>query len=181
MNGAKSILKGSLPLLLFIMLMQAGGLWIGIKSLQALRIVQQEIRAELNPHNAVKFTLSKKQFEKYALDEGKELCIEGNMFDVISIELKDDSVQVSALEDQIEARLIALLILTSKSTEKKPSSDAYMMALMHLQFIQPSVAGFELVAILPRNNSVFIGAMISWNSYLLRDLEQPPENKSNIV
>lgn len=181
MNGAKSILKGSVPLLLFIMLMQAGGLWIGIKSLQALRIVQQEIRAELNPHNAVKFSLSKKQFEKYALDEGKELCIEGNMFDVISIEFKDDSVQVSALEDQIEARLIALLIRASTSTENKPSSDAYMMALMHLQFVQPSIAGFELMAIFPRNNSVFNGAMSSWNSYLMRDLEQPPENKSNIV
>jgi len=181
MNGAKSILKGSMPLLLFIILMQAGGLWIGIKLLQALRIVQQEIRAKSNPENAVSFTISKAQFQACAMDDGKELKRDGNMFDVISIEFKADSVLVSALEDQIEARLIALLNHTSTSTDKNASSDAYMMALMHLQFIPPANVAFEFMCIPPRDTSEFIGVTIPWDSDVLRDLEQPPESKRNIV
>ena len=35
--------------LLALMVLQTGGLWMGIKSLQVMRVLQQEIRVKSNP------------------------------------------------------------------------------------------------------------------------------------
>ena len=173
-------LKFLLPLLL-LLLLQSGGLWLGIKSLQIIHVVQHEIRTKSNHANAVKFTLSTADFGKYSLDNDKELNIEGRMFDVISIETKGNSVIVTALEDAFEERLMALLINTSKSSGNKDSGDAYLLALMHLQFILTADKKFEFLYLIPKNNSTFSDVKISWNANWRHDIEQPPENKRNII
>jgi len=172
----------NLPLLglLALVFLQTGGLWMGIKSLQALRVWQQEIRIQSNPSNTIHFILSRNEFDLYSIDDGKELKINGNMFDVVSIEIKDDSVLVTALEDYFEARLIAVLIETAHSKAKNPSKDAFLLALMHLQFLSPEENEIHFNADIPKINSDFRDINKHWNSTWHADLEQPPENKRNI-
>jgi len=180
MKAYRLHLKFLLPLLL-LLLLQSGGLWLGIKSLQIIHVVQQEIRTKSNPTNVVRFILSHKDYEHYAIDKGKELNIEGRLFDVVSTKMKCDSVEVTALEDAFEKRLIALLINTSKSSSNKDSGDAYLLALMHLQFILTADKKFEFLYLIPKNNSTFSDVKISWNANWRHDIEQPPENKRNII
>jgi hypothetical protein len=180
MKAYRLHLKFLLPLLL-LLLLQSGGLWLGIKSLQLLHVVQQEIRTKSNPANTVALTLSKSDFEKYALDNNNELNIEGQMFDVISVETTCDSVSIIALKDAFEERLMALLISTSKSTDQKGSADAFLLALMHLQFISPSASKFEFISRIPKNKSTFSDVKILWDSKWELVLEQPPENKRNLM
>ena len=180
MKAYRLHLKFLLPLLL-LLLLQSGGLWLGIKSLQIIHVVQQEIRTKSNPTNVVRFTLSHKDYEHYAIDKGKELNIEGRLFDVVSTKMKCDSVEVTALEDAFEKRLIALLINTSKSSSNKDSGDAYLLALMHLQFILPMKKEFKFISLIQKKNSAFREVIMAWKSNWQLDLEQPPDNKRNIL
>jgi hypothetical protein len=164
--------------LLALMVLQTGGLWMGIKSLQVLRVLQQEIRVKSNPSNAVQFTLSKKEFESYSIDDGNELKIKGNMFDVVSIDSKEDSVIISAIEDHFEAHLIAILIQSAESNDKNPPRDAYLLALMHLQFIPPVDSTLELWQNVSLEQNGLIEFKEACHSAFLQRPEQPPENKS---
>lgn len=163
--------------LLLVLLLQAGGLWIGIKSLQAFRIVQQEIRITSNPDNAVSFTISKARFEACALDDGKELSLDGNMFDVISIADHGDSLHVTALEDRFEARLIAWLMHSSRTNEKNAQGDAYLFALMHLNFVLADEYGVRVHKFNsePACHAEFIQPF--WDDCTLGCAEHPPESK----
>jgi hypothetical protein len=164
--------------LLSLVFLQTGGLWMGIKSLQALRLVQQEYRIQSNPSNAIQFGLSREAFDLYSIEGGKELEINGKMFDVVSIEFNDDSVRVLVLEDHFESRLIAVLIKTAHSNSKNPSQDAYLLALMHLQFIPPMDSSFELEPSVTSNNCRFKDLKQTIYSAFLQRPAQPPENKS---
>lgn len=161
-----------------LVFLQTGGLWMGIKSLQALRVLQQEIRIQANPSNVVQFSLSQSEFDFYSIDDGNELKINGDMFDVVSIEIENDSVLVTALEDYFEARLIAVLIETAHSNEKNPSKDAYLLTLMHLQFIPPINSSFELEPSVTGNNCRFKDLKQTIYSAFLQRPAQPPETKS---
>jgi hypothetical protein len=163
--------------MLLVLLLQVGGLWMGIKSLQAFRIVQQELRTQSNPDNAVSFTISKARFEACALDDGKELSLDGSMFDVISVTEQGDSVHITALEDHLEARLIAWLMHSSQPNDKNAQGDAYLFALMHLNFVladQNSIRVHTFISE-PACNVDFIHPY--WDDCALGCAEQPPESK----
>lgn len=164
-------------ILLLVLLLQAGGLWMGIKSLQVIRIVQQEFRAKSNLSNALTFTLSKKNFHAYSIDGGKELEIGGIMFDVISIADEGDSVRVSALEDRFEARLITLLIQSSRTNPSNDKGDAYLFALMHLNFLLPEVNCIRAYNSIHESDCRSEYLHPNWESCTVESTEQPPESK----
>ena len=162
---------------LFVLFLQTGGLWMGIKSLQLMRIVQQEFRAKSNPSNAETFILSKENFHAYSLDGGKELEIGGLMFDVISIADEGDSVRVSALEDRFEARLITLLIHSSRSNPSNDKGDAYLFALMHLNFFLPEESCIRAFNFIHESDCHSEYIHPNWESCTVESTEQPPESK----
>ena len=164
-------------ILLLVLLLQAGGLWMGIKSLQVIRIVQQEFRAKSNLSNALTFTLSKENFHAYSIDGGKELEIGGIMFDVISIADEGDSVRVSALEDRFEARLITLLIQSSRTNPSNDKGDAYLFALMHLNFLLPEVNCIRAYNSIHESDCRLEYFHPNWESCTVESTEQPPESK----
>lgn len=164
-------------ILLLVLLLQAGGLWMGIKSLQVIRIVQQEFRAKSNLSNALTFTLSKENFHAYSIDGGKELEIGGIMFDVISIADEGDSVRVSALEDRFEARLITLLIQSSRTNPSNDKGDTYLFALMHLNFLLPEVNCIRAYISIHESDCHSEYLHPNWESCTVESTEQPPESK----
>lgn len=162
---------------LFVVLLQTGGLWMGIKLLQVVHVVQQEFRSKSNPSNAATFILSKENFHAYSLDGGEELEIGGNMFDVISIADEGDSVRVVALEDRFEARLLTLLMQSQRSNPLKNKGDVYLFALMHLNFVLPEESSIRVINFVSETDSDAEFRYPFWDECTLGSAEQPPESK----
>ena len=176
----KRVQKSASFALLALILLQAGGLWMSIKSTQVLHVAQQEIRAKSNPAYTKHFTLSKAVFEAGAIDGGKELMLNGKMFDVVELKDEVDSVRVSAFEDCFETRLIALLMQTSQSKDKNNQGEAFLFALMHLNFIAPTTKEFELNQIIYATSVQVAFVHPIWQSGGIGVAKQPPENEGEV-
>lgn len=167
--------KAQLWILLIVLLMQSGGLWLGIKTLQTLHIAQQELRIHASPIDAVALFISKAEFEAYSIEDGKELCIRGRMFDVISIRASNDSVYVKVLEDRFEAKLIAMLTQGNATSESLPQSDAFLLALMHLHFIAPAENALPFIREFHLHSKLPHFSQLNWKAPKLKNIKQPPE------
>jgi hypothetical protein len=176
----KRALKSASFALLALILLQAGGLWMSIKTTQVLHVAQQEIRAKSNPASTKHFTISKAVFEAGAIDGENELMLDGKMFDVIALRDKVDSVQVSAFEDCFETRLIALLLQTSQSKDKNIQGEAFLFALMHLNFIAPTTKEFELNQIIYAASVPVAFVHPIWQSGSIGVAKQPPEYEGEV-
>lgn len=100
--------------------------WVGFYGYYVLRLIEihHEVRiqlASLSPEKLACFELSQIAFEN-ALVEAHEIKIDGKLYDIASIEIKDSQVTVHALHDVDEDGLLACLqyVMFKGASDKRP-------------------------------------------------------------
>jgi len=119
-----------------ILLLQVAGSYVYF--VVRLSAIRQEMREELKhkpDEHLTLLTLSADEYRKAKVND-HEVKVNGKMYDIARIVVKDKKVLVYALHDEAEDNLLALLheMVTRSSKDKKPVP-SQLIQLLTLQFV----------------------------------------------
>ena len=135
--------------------------------------IRHEMRALLKNKPVEQLTLLTLTSEEYrmAKENDHEVKVNGKMYDIARIHVKNNKVLVYALHDEAEDNLLALLneMVKRSSKDKKPVP-SQLIQLLTLQFVNienkiPALARISVVHTTPYHSSF---------SSFIRGIESPP-------
>jgi len=156
---------------LSVILMQVAGSYIYF--FVRLSGIRHEMRALLKNKPVEQLTLLTLTSEEYrmAKENDHEVKVNGKMYDIARIHVKNNKVLVYALHDEAEDNLLALLneMVKRSSKDKKPVP-SQLIQLLTLQFVNienkiPALARISVVHTTPYHSSF---------SSFIRGIESPP-------
>jgi hypothetical protein len=138
-----------------ILLLQVAGSYVYF--MVRLAGIRQEMREQLKNKPDEELTLLKLTQEEYKISrvEDHEVKVNGRMYDIARITVKDNHVLVYALHDEAEDNLLAFLneMVDRSSKDKKPVPPQ-LLNLLTLQFViietsTPSQTGIQIEHLTP--------------------------------
>lgn len=147
-------------LFLCTLLLQVAGSYVYF--IVRLSGIRQEMREQLkhkSDEELTLLTLTPDEYKKSKVDD-HEVNVNGKMYDIARIAIKNDLVLVYALHDEAEDNLLALLneMVERSSNDKKPVP-SHLLQLLSLQFLLveinlPSLTGIWLTHFTPYINTL---------------------------